>query len=70
METEIKQENLMTNPSLNDLEHQLLLERRKLKATFGTDEERHGIISRIRMLRSSIDMLKGYMEHFQPTEMA
>ena len=52
------------NPSLHDLETRLMKERTKLLTTFGDEEERRQIISRIRILRSSIDMLKGYMEHF------
>jgi len=53
------------NPSLNDLESQLEKERNKLMhMSFNSDEERHKIISRIRMLRSSIEMLQGYMQHF------
>ena len=53
------------NPSLSDLETDLKRERTKLEVTYGSQEERHRIISKIRMLRSSIDMLKGYMQHFQ-----
>lgn len=53
------------NPSLSDLENDLRRERVKLETTYGSQEDRHRIISKIRMLRSSIDMLKGYMQHFQ-----
>ena len=53
------------NPSLSDLETELKRERTKLEVTYGSQEERRRIISKIRMLRSSIDMLKGYMQHFQ-----
>lgn len=53
------------NPSLKDLQNQLKEERRKLtELSFPTEEDKHKVISRIRMLRSSIDMLKGYMKHF------
>lgn len=53
------------NPSLSDLEEQLRRERKKLvECSFPNEEERHKVISRIRMLRSSIEMLQGYMQHF------
>jgi len=53
------------NPSLQDLESQLDKERNKLMhMSFNSEDERHKVISRIRMLRSSIDMLQGYLQHF------
>jgi hypothetical protein len=54
-----------SNPSLADLERELKRQREKLEMTYFSQEERHRTISQIRMLRSSIDMLKGYMQHFQ-----
>ena len=60
-----QQTTFKMNPSLSDLETDLKRERTKLEVTYGSQEERHRIISKIRMLRSSIDMLKGYMQHFQ-----
>jgi hypothetical protein len=54
-----------SNPSLADLERELKKQREKLEMTYFSREERHKTISQIRMLRSSIDMLKGYMQHFQ-----
>jgi hypothetical protein len=54
-----------SNPSLADLERELKRQREKLEMTYFSREERHKTISQIRMLRSSIDMLKGYMQHFQ-----
>ena len=60
------QQLFKANPSLEDLESSLRRERRKLEEmVYFSQEERHRTISRIRMLRSSIDMLKGYMHHFQ-----
>jgi hypothetical protein len=55
----------LENPSLQDLETQLERERNKLMhMSFNSEEERHKVISRIRILRSSISMLQGYMQHF------
>lgn len=54
-----------SNPSLADLECELKRQREKLEMAYFSREERHKTISQIRMLRSSIDMLKGYMQHFQ-----
>jgi hypothetical protein len=54
-----------SNPSLEDLERELKKQREKLEMVYFSQEERHKTISQIRMLRSSIDMLKGYMQHFQ-----
>ena len=54
-----------SNPSLADLERELKTQRGRLEMTYFSREERHKTISQIRMLRSSIDMLKGYMQHFQ-----
>ena len=54
-----------SNPSLADLERELKKQREKLEMTYFSREERHKTISQIRMLRSSIEMLKGYMQHFQ-----
>ena len=55
----------LDNPSLQDLETQLERERNKLMhMSFNSEEERHKVISRIRILRSSISMLQGYMQHF------
>jgi hypothetical protein len=55
----------LNNPSLQDLETQLERERNKLMhMSFNSEDERHKTISRIRMLRSSIDMLQGYLQHF------
>jgi hypothetical protein len=54
-----------SNPSLSDLERELKTQRGRLEMTYFSREERHKTISQIRMLRSSIDMLKGYMQHFQ-----
>ena len=55
----------LENPSLQDLESQLDKERNKLMhMSFKSEDERHKVISRIRMLRSSIDMLQGYLQHF------
>lgn len=54
-----------SNPSLEDLERELKTQRGKLEMTYFSQEERHKTISQIRMLRSSIDMLKGYMQHFK-----
>ena len=56
---------IKSNPSLADLERELKKQREKLEMTYFSREERHKTISQIRMLRSSIDMLKGYMQHFQ-----
>ena len=53
------------NPSLQDLERELKRQREKLDMEYFSVDERHKTISQIRMLRSSIDMLKGYMQHFQ-----
>jgi hypothetical protein len=65
METNIKTPKFAQNPSLSDLESQLKEERHKLETlAFVNDEDRHKVISKIRILRSSIDMLKGYMQHF------
>lgn len=52
------------NPSLQDLENQLSAERKKLLECYGSEEERYKIISRIRMIRSSIEMMHGYIQHF------
>lgn len=53
------------NPSLQDLEEQLEKERDKLiQLSFLLPDERHQVISRIRMLRSSISILQGYLQHF------
>ena len=67
MITQTKPQQLFkANPSLEDLEASLRKERKKLEEmVFFSPEERHLTISKIRMLRSSIDMLKGYMHHFQ-----
>ena len=55
----------LDNPSLQDLETQLERERNKLiELSFTSEDERHKVISRIRILRSSISMLQGYMQHF------
>ena len=55
----------LDNPSLQDLETQLERERNKLiQLSFTSEDERHKVISRIRILRSSISMLQGYMQHF------
>ena len=55
----------LDNPSLQDLETQLDRERNKLiQLSFASEDERHRVISRIRILRSSISMLQGYMQHF------
>lgn len=54
-----------SNPSLEDLERELKKQREKLEMVYFSQEERHKTISQIRMLRSSIDMLRGYMHHFQ-----
>ena len=55
----------LDNPSLQDLETQLDRERNKLiQLSFTSEDERHKVISRIRILRSSISMLQGYMQHF------
>ena len=54
-----------SNPSLEDLELELKRQREKLEMDYFSREERHKTISQIRMLRSSIDMLRGYMQHFQ-----
>lgn len=63
---EHKQSTLFkNNPSLADLERELKRQREKLEMTYFSQEERHKTISQIRMLRSSIDMLRGYMQHFQ-----
>ena len=74
MENIQEQEMMMTqdvapkfldNPSLQDLENQLERERNKLiQLSFASEDERHKVISRIRILRSSITMLQGYMQHF------
>jgi|LauGreDrversion4_2_1035121.scaffolds.fasta_scaffold84471_2 hypothetical protein len=53
------------NPSLQDLERELKRQREKLDMEYFSVDERHKTISQIRMLRSSIDMLRGYMQHFQ-----
>ena len=67
MITEQKQPSQVfkNNPSLQDLERELKRQREKLDMSYFSLEERHKTISQIRMLRSSIDMLKGYMQHFQ-----
>jgi len=54
-----------TNPSLEDLEQELKRQREKLEMVYFSQEERHKTISNIRILRSSIDMLKSYRQHFQ-----
>jgi len=54
-----------SNPSLADLERELKKQREKLEMTYFSQEDRHKTISQIRMLRSSIDMLRSYMQHFQ-----
>ena len=55
----------LENPSLQDLHIQLEKERNKLLGmSFPSDADRHKVISRIRILRSSINMLEGYMQHF------
>jgi len=67
MITEQKQPSQVfkNNPSLQDLERELKRQREKLDMSYFSLEERHKTISQIRMLRSSIDMLRGYMQHFQ-----
>ena len=64
---ENKQSNpiFKSNPSLADLERELKRQREKLEMAYFSQEERHKTISQIRMLRSSIDILRGYMHHFQ-----
>lgn len=60
----VKEVQFSPNPSLKDLEDQLAKQRQLLQECYGTEEERHKIISKIRILRNSIDMMQGYIQHF------